>query len=82
MLIVDQFVNYMTSDIPSVRYVETGGPNRIVLKRIDPYGFWYASMEKGTIANELSGAYTTFWDAEKAVAAYLEKNGKEIRSIK
>ena len=41
------------------------------LKCSDPYGFWTVHPKDGPVPEMLSGTYTTFWDAERAVEAYM-----------
>lgn len=75
------FSTQASTDIPNVRYVDLGTNNRVVLTRKDPYGFWFVSYERGATPATLSGAYTTFSDAERAVAQYLTTQGKVIKNI-
>lgn len=46
--------------------------NVIRIRRTDPYGFCHISYEKGTVPEHLKGSYTSYYEAEKAVLAYLE----------
>lgn len=46
--------------------------NKIHFERTDPYGFWYVHHDKGTMPDSMTGAYTTYDQAERAVMAYLE----------
>jgi hypothetical protein len=41
------------------------------LKCSDPFGFWSIQPKDGPAPEVLSGRYTSFWDAEKAVEAYM-----------
>ncbi len=49
--------------------------NKIHFRATDPYGHWYVNFDKGQMPEYLRDAYTSFYEAEKAVRAYLkEKN--------
>lgn len=52
--------------------------NKVHFKCSDPFGFWTINMDKGKIPESLSGNYTTFDHAEKAMRAYLNSKGKEV----
>ena len=56
--------------------------NVIHVRRSDPYGFWRCSYERGAIPQELKGSYTSYYEAEKAVLAWLEGKGKEVKASK
>lgn len=56
--------------------------NVLHVRRADPYGFWTCSYERGPVPQELSGSYTSFYEAEKAVLSYLERKKKEVKSSK
>jgi len=58
------------------------GDNVIHVRRLDPYGFWHCSYERGPVPEVLSGAYTSFDQAEKAVLGYLETKKREVKSSK
>lgn len=63
-------------DLPRDRQIklETGNIYHIIQK--DPYGFWHIHMDKGPVPEVLSGAYTTYGKAEKAVNKYISDTGK------
>lgn len=46
--------------------------NAFVLRRIAPFGFWQASLEKGTISPKLSGLYLSLADAKAAIDQYIK----------
>jgi hypothetical protein len=43
----------------------------ITFKRTDPYGFWYISLDKGQLPENLRGAYSTFDKAFKDIDRYI-----------
>jgi|DEB19_MinimDraft_3_1074340.scaffolds.fasta_scaffold00353_15 hypothetical protein len=51
--------------------------NVLHVRRHDPYGFWLCHYEKGTVPAELTGSYTSFYEAEKAVLSYLERRAEK-----
>lgn len=53
-------------DLLTVREVLFGKTNKVIMKRKDPYGYWYLSLASGQIRPAYTGAYTTI---EKATAA-------------
>lgn len=53
------------------RKIEVEG-NVIHIRCEDPYGFWYVSVEKGTIPDRLKGAYTSFDQALRDVNLWLK----------
>lgn len=55
------------------------GTNKLRAKRTDPYGFVYVSYEKGPVPEELGSAYTSFYEAAKAVESYIARKGKEVK---
>lgn len=57
------------------------GKNKLRVKKADPYGFWSCSYEKGVTPEELSGNYTSFEEARKAIENYFTKNGKEFTEV-
>lgn len=54
------------------------GNNKLIAEPKDPHGFWYVHFAKGPVPESLSGAYTTTFQLEKAVAFYLESKGREV----
>lgn len=50
----------------------------------DPYGFWYIRMDHGQVPDVLSGAYTSFEKARRAVEEYLNKTSalKRVAEVK
>lgn len=57
------------------------GKNKLRVKKSDPYGFWNCSYEKGITPEELSGSFTSFEEARKAIENYFTKNGKEFNEV-
>ena len=56
--------------------------NKIYAKRLDPYGHWYLSFERGENPPEFKGAFTELEYAEKAIDAYLLRKNKKISKEK
>jgi len=47
------------------------GNNKIIMKRVNPYGMVQISFEKGTAPEWLQGSYTSYEMAERDVERYL-----------
>ena len=73
--------DFTSNELSLDRTFEVGN-NVLHVRRKDPYGFWTCSYEKGPVPQELSGAYTSFYEAEKAVLSYLNAKGREVISSK
>lgn len=56
--------------------------NVIRIRRTDPFGFCHISYERGTIPEHLKGSYTSYYEAEKAVLAYLESRPQKTTTTK
>lgn len=56
--------------------------NVIRIRRTDPFGFCYISYERGTVPEHLKGSYTSYYEAEKAVLAYLESRSQKTSTTK
>lgn len=65
--------DFGSNDLSNVRSFPYGTNNAIRAERRDPYGFWHCSLERGPIAKELSGVYTSFEEAQKAIKTFLER---------
>ena len=72
---VDQFVENghvdPTRDMPNVRLLNFSNGQTIRLERKNPYGFISVVWNKGPTPEKLSGIYTTFDYATKAVEIYV-----------
>lgn len=56
------------------------GNNVVHIKKEGPYGFWFISLEKGQLPNQLKGSYTSFLEAEKAVSFYyINEKGRDLK---
>ena len=55
--------------------------NVLHVRRLDPYGFWKCSYEKGPVPAELSGEYTSFDEARKAIEYYLKSRNKDLKEV-
>lgn len=65
--------DFGSNELSNVRSIPYGTNNAIRAERRDPYGFWHCSLERGPISKELSGVYTSYSEAEKAIKAFLER---------
>ena len=63
-----------TRDIPNVRKFYLDNSRVLELKRKDPYGFVYVVWDNGRTPEELSGAYTSFDAATKALTLWINNN--------
>ena len=58
-------------EVREERTVELGN-NKLFMKRKDPYGYIYLSLERGALPREFAEAAFTGWrDADAAVAKYV-----------
>lgn len=55
--------------------------NVLHVRRTDPYGFWHCQYEKGAVPEELTGSFTSFDEAKKAVEIYFNRTKKEIKEV-
>jgi hypothetical protein len=70
--------DFGTNDATNIRKTPYGTNNAICAERRDPYGLWHLSLERGPISRELTGAFTSYEEAQKAIQAFLsKKNSKE-----
>lgn len=63
-------------DLPKDRVIPVDNGADFHIKQEDPFGLWYISREKGQIPESLSGAYTSFDKAKKAVDLYINAKKK------
>jgi len=54
------------------RKINLPNGNIVWLKCEDPYGFWYVSLKKGQVPENLKGAYSNFSTALNAVNLWLK----------
>ena len=84
MKFVDQYnENDLTDpsrDLPNVRLVELQNGKVVRLERKDPYGLITIGWFSGPAPRELSGAYTTFEYASKALTLYVNNNGLDTKA--
>lgn len=73
-------IDHIESD-PNKRTLHLTNGNKVHVERQDPYGFWYVHYDKGPMPDQMTGAYTTYDQAEKAVVSYL-KNKTASTDIK
>lgn len=76
----EMFDDKTDKDLLSDRVFDLGN-NKLHLKKEDPYGLWYIHFEKGQIPAHLKGAYTSFWEGEKAVKVYLADKSREVKAV-
>lgn len=76
----DIFDQNSDKDLAAVRTFQLDN-NKVIVTKEDPYGFWSIKFEKGRIPSELSGQFTSFDIAEKAVLHYLKNKSKEVKEI-
>lgn len=70
----------MTQDTETkVRTIKLADGQEIYFKRNDPYGLISITFLRGSPPKELSGQYTSFFEAERSVEIYLNtiKNAKK-----
>lgn len=61
-------------DIPNRRIVHLGNGRELKLERRNPYGFVHIIWDSGHTPAELSGSYTDFDQARKALEIYINNN--------
>ena len=76
----DEHVNYGRDFNPNRELLLDNGNKYHVQKR-DPYGHWYIHMDKGRVPDRLSGSYTSFELAKKAVESYVALADKKIVEV-
>lgn len=67
-------------DIPNLRIVHLENGRKLRLERKDPFGFVHIGWDKGQTPAVISGAYTDFDQARKALENYLSNNTFETIS--
>ncbi len=72
--------DFHSNDLPNIRTYQVDN-NVLRATRTDPFGFVYLSYERGTLPEELKSAYTSFWEADLAVKAYLERRNAAKSTI-
>jgi len=50
---------------------------RAILNRIDPYGLWEVSLEKGTTPEALRGSFVSPKDGYYVITSYIDDKEKE-----
>lgn len=77
MRFVDQFDDTFADperDVPNTRLVHLDNGRTFKLERKDPYGFVSIVWDKGAVPKEISGIYTNFDLATKALSLYIANN--------
>lgn len=78
---IDLFEDVSDQGNDKVRVTEIDNGNSITATSTDPYGFWSLHLKKGQLPEKYRGSYTTFDQAEKAIAKYLADRGRAISDI-
>ena len=63
-----------TRDIPNTRFIHLDNGRSFKLERRDPFGFVYVVWDKGPTPAVISGSYTDFAQADRAVRLYIANN--------
>lgn len=66
------------TELSKRRVYTMNGGNSLIATCVDPYGFWYLSLEKGNLGDKYRGAYTSIDEVEKAIKAYTNEKEKFI----
>lgn len=66
----------LSRDLGSSRKQNVDPNNDYVIKHRDddPYGFWWIGREKGQVPEHLTGAYTSYEYAKRALDTHLQSN--------
>lgn len=60
--------------------LETG--NKIIVERKNPYGFIGISLERGITPESLTGQFTSYDEADKAITSYLSLRNKVLKEVR
>lgn len=74
--------NFKHEDTPNIRTYDLENGNRLNLKRVDPYGFIYLSLDKGQMPVMYAGAYTDWTSARRAAEGYIATRQSAIAELK
>lgn len=66
----------------SRRTYDLDGGQKVHAERKDPYGFVYLHLDKGILPQELSSAFTSYDEADRAITHYVNKKQREVLSVK
>lgn len=81
MKFIDQYDNEAHQDperdTPNRRMVYLGNGREIKLERRDPYGFVHIVWDSGKTPEVLSGTYTDFDQARRALTIYINNETRE-----
>lgn len=73
--------NFNGNDQVNVRFYSLENGNKLNLKRTDPYGFIYISLERGQLPEWLQGAYTDWAHARLAAEKYIKERQQAVAEI-
>lgn len=63
------------------RHFELDDGLKIEAVKTNPYGFWHVEYRKGSVPEDLKGAFTSFTALEKAVKSYVHNSDRKIVRI-
>lgn len=73
-------------DLLTERHVLFGKTNKVIMRRRNPFGYWYLSLERGQVRPQYTGAYTTIeaatTAAERLVNEYRTENKLDRPKVK
>lgn len=65
----------------SRRIYDLEGGNKLHCERKNPYGFISIHQDKGAVPPQLSGDYTSYDEADKAIRVYLNEKQKAVLEV-
>lgn len=65
-----------------LRTVTLENGNILRLEAKDPYGFIYLSLERGQLPESMTGAFTSWFEAERAAERYQSMRDMAINEMK
>jgi len=70
----------VTRDVPKVKEFVLDNGNKIYIKADGPSSFFRINYDKGQVPAKLTGAYTSYYFAVRAMEQYLASVGRTIVS--
>lgn len=68
-------------DTTSRRTYEFTSGAKLHAQRMNPYGFIKIHHDKGLVPSSLSGEYTSYDEADKAIQLYISAKNKELVGV-
>jgi hypothetical protein len=65
-----------------LRTITLENGNTLRLEAKDPYGFIHMSLEKGQLPESMTGAFTSWFEAERAAQRYQSQRDMVINEMK